>query len=350
MILNGYAVLDCFLTLVRLVLGVLVFALALPAWWRWGRQTSPEARTGLEDRSYLLFLLSAALLVASVASWPLLYLLLQSYVPQWPGVMCIYGVTQVGTGSQGPSRFLPGLLRALQFTKPTLVFLSGAWFGLHLLNRRTRTGAVTGSVLAVLVVLGLLALGDAAAEGAYLVIPKKEEFLSAGCCSGAFDIEAATSRYSPQALMDDRSRPWLWPAYYGINLALIVGLGMCTSRGRPGPALLRWPTLLLPAAVLAVFVSGLFLVELAAPTLLHLPSHHCAYDLLPQVPQSVAGIALFFLGTFGVGWAVVFRWLADGPETRPFLPAAVRGALALALVGYVGSLALFSIELFLAQG
>ena len=53
-----------------------------------------------------------------LASWPLLYLLLQSYVPEWPDVMCIYGVTRVGAGSVGASRFLPGLVTALQVLKP----------------------------------------------------------------------------------------------------------------------------------------------------------------------------------------------------------------------------------------
>jgi hypothetical protein len=344
MILNGYAVLDGFLTMVRLVLAVLVFGLALATWWRWRRQTTPEARTALEDRSYLLYLLAAALLVAAVASWPLLYLLLQSYVPQWPDVMCIYGVTQVGSRSRGISRFLPGLLEALQIMKPALVFLSGAWLSLHLVNRQTRTGAVTGSVLAVLVVLGLLAFADATAEGAYLVIPKKDETLSAGCCTGEFGPEV---RPSPGGLVGDRWRPWLEPAYYAVNIALIVLLGVST-RSRPGSGFLRWPTLLLPGAILALVVSGLFLVDGAAPTLLHQPNHHCAYDLLPQAPHSVAAIVLFFLGSFGVGWAVVLRWFANSPETKPWLPGAIRGSLALALGGYLGSLALMSVALFLA--
>jgi len=88
--------------------------------------------------------------------------------------MCIYGVTRIGTGSLGPSRFLPTLVTVLQATKPALVFLSGAWFVLHTLNRRTRTASLTGRVLVLLVLAGSLAVADAAVETAYLVIPKKE--------------------------------------------------------------------------------------------------------------------------------------------------------------------------------
>src|SRR5205823_3152370 len=103
-------------------------------------------------------------------------------VPEWPGVMCIYGVTRVGAGSAGISRFLPGLIATLQALKPLLVFGSGAWFVLYLLNRRTRTGPLLGRVFLALVACGVLTVADAGVELAYLFIPKKEEVLATGCC------------------------------------------------------------------------------------------------------------------------------------------------------------------------
>ena len=76
--------------------------------WRAGRlAATPDNRDAVETRSYLVFLVTILLVGLSVFSWPLLYLLLQSYVPEWPGVMCIYGVTRIGTGSLGVSRWLP---------------------------------------------------------------------------------------------------------------------------------------------------------------------------------------------------------------------------------------------------
>src|SRR6266567_550145 len=193
MILNAYAVLDAFVALLRLPLGLLVVGLGAGAWRRYRRlprvlanAATPGEREALEDRNYLLSLLALLLVGLNLASWPLLYLLLQSYVPEWPGLMCIYGVTRVGAGSEGASRFLPGLLAALQGLKPLVVFGSGAWLVLYLLNRRTRTAPLLGRVFLALVACGALTAADAAAELAYLGIPKKEESLSTGCCTGAF--------------------------------------------------------------------------------------------------------------------------------------------------------------------
>src|SRR4051794_38955655 len=128
MILNTYAVLDGFVSLLRLLVGLLVVGLGLAAWRAARRPAAPEERQALEDRGYLLSLLALLLLGLNLASWPLLYLLLQSYVPEWPGVMCVYGITRIGEGTVGVSRFLPGLLTALQALKPAVVFASGCWF------------------------------------------------------------------------------------------------------------------------------------------------------------------------------------------------------------------------------
>src|SRR5438034_2096252 len=102
MILNAYAVLDAFVSFLRLGLGFLVLWLGLSAWWMWVRHAPVnEGRKALEDRCYLLFLLAGLLLALNVLSWPIFYLLLQSYVVEWPGIMCIYGVTRIGVGSIG---------------------------------------------------------------------------------------------------------------------------------------------------------------------------------------------------------------------------------------------------------
>src|SRR5262249_49616077 len=148
----------------------------------------------------------------NLLSWPLFYLLLQSYVPEWEGVMCIYGVTRIGAGSVGPARFLPPLVTALQAVKPALVFLSGAWFVLYLINRGTRTAPLTGRVHLLVLAAGLLGVADAAAEGAYLVIPKKEVFLSTGCCTAAPE---ESSRFLPAAWFQE-SDSGLWTAYYAV--------------------------------------------------------------------------------------------------------------------------------------
>jgi hypothetical protein len=344
MILNAYAVLDAFMSGLRLLLGFMVVWLAVSALRGWSRSLAVERKTDLEDRSYGLFLLAAVLLVLNIASWPLFYLLLQSYVPEWRGVMCIYGVTRIGTGSLGPSRFLPGLVTALQVLKPAMVFATGGWLVLYLLNRGTRTAPLMWRVLLAVMVLGLLAIVDAAAESAYLVIPKKEVFASAGCCSVAFDVSSRSSGLVSEALLGADYGPRLHRLYYGVNLGMCLALAatLFLPRWRQSRA---WLAVLGFGAVASLAVNLLFLIELAAPAILHLPDHHCPYDLFPDWPASVIAAGLFIVGCFGVGWACIAGWFGRCAETAPFLGSQIARMLRLALAGYTISLVMFSVEL-----
>src|SRR5262245_17434632 len=118
MILNGYAVLDGFLAILRLGLGVLVVLLALAACHVSHRRGDEAIASRQEERGTLLSLAAFALVGLVIVSWPVFYVLLQSYVSEWPGVMCIYGVAQIGTGSVGTAHFLPYSLRVMQFVTP----------------------------------------------------------------------------------------------------------------------------------------------------------------------------------------------------------------------------------------
>lgn len=346
MILNTYAVLLAFVGLLRLPLGLVALAVGAAGWRAARRPVTPGGRTALEDRGYLVFLLTLVLLGLDLLSWPLLYLLLQSYVPQWRGVMCIYGVTQIGRGTLGASRFLPGLLEFLQLSKPALVFLGGAWFVLYLLNRRTRTAPLLGRLFVLLLPLGALAAADAAAELAYVAIPKKEVRVAGGCCTG--DTEAGPGlEITPPALAGDAGRPRLIAAYYGINLGLALVLLAAGVRGRGLPSPLALGLLLL-GGLAAAAASGLFLIEVAAPTLLHLPYHHCPYDLVGQAPEAVVAVAVYVAGFFLLGWACVARWLGHRGETEPYLGRMVRGLLRGGVVALLASVAMLALELALA--
>jgi hypothetical protein len=351
-ILNAYAVLAAFISILSFLLGLLLMVLGLAAWRQSGRDTSPEGRKHLEDRGALLFLSAFLLVGLNLVSWPLLYLLLQSYIPQLrelhQSMMCIYGVTQFGTGSDGPARFLPELLRTLQLTKPLLVFCGGAWFVLYLVNRRSQTAPILPRVLLALVVLGALAEVDAAAEAAYLVMPKREDTPDVGCCAAVFDEADRGLRLLPTGVVGEGAAPWLWAGYYGSNVALALGLFVCARRVEYRPRS-GWLAVLLAGAAVAVPVAGLFLVEVAAPRLLHMPEHHCPYDLIPQVPEAMIAVALFLWGTFSVGWACVAAWAGSSPETRSFLPEQVRRLVWMAFYCYVGSLVMISVELVLVS-
>lgn len=105
---------------------------------------------------------------------------------------------------------------------------------------------------------------------------------------------------------------------------------------------------LVPAAILNLFCSGRFLIDIAAPALLHLPFHHCPYDLVPKVPEALLMVGLFLAATFAVGWAGVVAWGGQSAETRPFAQPVVTRLLWLAGWSYLGSLVMMSLELALA--
>jgi hypothetical protein len=339
MILNSFAVLDGSVAIIRLIAGLIVVWLGIAS-LRILRRMVTEERRILDDRYYLLTLVALLLLCLNVSSWPLLYLLLQSYVPEWPGVMCIYGVMQIGDGSDGSSRFLPTLVMTLQWLKPLLVFVTGVWFVLYIVNRQTQTGVLTTRVLLVLVVCGVITIADAGVELAYLTIPKKEEFLATGCCPAAFKDSIAD-----QFPMNGSYPRILATAYFASCLGMAVALLQCSRVVQPSRLGL---TLLWAAGALTFVVGRIFLNEIAAPSVLHLPYHHCPYDLIGGASETLAGIGMFAWGTLSVGWACLALWLGRSPETDGFLTAIVGRIAFMGFCCYLSAAVMAAVELSLA--
>ncbi len=342
MIINAYAVIMLLINGIRLPAAMLVIVLAMLTLARCRVMLSPQDRKGVEDRSYLLTTLVALLLMLNVVSWPVLYLLLQSYVPEFPGVMCIYGVTRVGMGSIGPSQYLPSLVTTLQLTKPALLFVGGGWFVIYWINRQTRTAVLLRRVLVGVLLLGVCSLADSVAESAYLLIPKRVEMPNAGCCT-AITHDLAGSN-GAVGWLPSGDNGWLSMAYFCGNGLMIAILAARFTFLRNHSS--KFSLAILPIGTLVLVpISLLFLTEVAAPAILHLPLHHCAYDLIPAAPETVAGMGLFVVAVFSIGWACLAAWMARGAETEEFLPGMVNRALFLALFGFTGSLILFSVEL-----
>jgi hypothetical protein len=177
------------------------------------------------------------------------------------------------------------------------------------------------------------------------MIPKKGEYLASGCCTGALAEELYSERYLPHALFSEAARPWLTVSYYSLTGGLVLSL--LRRLWVPGDSR-RSLLPLLAAALAALPLGGAFLTEIAAPRLLHMPSHQCAYDLILTFPGTIVGVALYFLGTFAVGWACVARLLGRHVETRLLLKAKVRALLSLSALSYIGALTIITIELALA--
>ena len=110
----------------------------------------------------------------------------------------------------------------------------------------------------------------------------------------------------------------------------------------------NWLLAPLLAALVALPVSLLFLVEVAAPTILRLPYHHCPYDLLAIAPETAVGIAAFFLGACAVGWAFLVDRLGRGVLERDAVERSVERLLFLAAAALSASVILFAIEMALA--
>jgi hypothetical protein len=252
-------------------------------------------------------------------------------------------VTRIGADSLGPSRRLPLLVDAMQLLKPILVFLSGAWFVLHLVNRQARTAPLTGKVLIGLAAAGLAAGLDAAAELGYLLIPKTEEFPAAGCCAIAFDSFQEPQWFLASRWLGSAADSYLFAAYYGANLLAVIVLGIAL-RWRRTPGLAP----LLGIAGITLLVNTAFLVESAAPRLLKIPGHHCPYDLVGSAPASIAAAGLFVFGTFCLGWSCCLRCFVRSAEAYECVLIVDRGLLALAALAYTFSVLILSVEMVLA--
>jgi hypothetical protein len=348
MFVNPYSVLAAFVAVLEGILGLVLLALVVRASRRHSALASGPDRAG--DVVPMLGWAAFVLVALALLSWPLLYLLLQSQVPLWPGVMCIQGVLDVGTGSMGPSAWLPGLAAALQITKPALVFLAGLWLVLHLVDRATRTGPLRGALLGALGLVAATAVADAALEMAYLTIPK-EQAPAAGCCTLT---AVARDESLPLPLMSSlgptATHTTLLVAHFALGLLLVLGTSAWAAREEAGGPYRppRWAPAVLALAALSVPVGVAFLARVAAPALLARPEHRCAYCVLVEAPESLVGVGLFLLGAFAVGWAALLPLLARAAEARAAVGAPVRTLVSVARFAYAGATVFAAVALGIA--
>ena len=347
MILNGYTALAAFLGLLRLILSMCLAGAAIPVW----RNRTSLAVSSDEPRLALLVSLAVVIVVLNLVSWPLLYVLLQSYVQQWPAVMCAYGVTQIGRGTTGLGRFLPLLLDILQTLRPALLFVSGTTAAFYFADRRTTSSPLIRRVLALLIATSVLTAFDAVIEITYVAIPRAGIRIPGGCCTAPLEALDRHNQFTPIGLVSEGQRSAVLWGHYALNLGLIAALFALTvkksvsSDSRATTSFIDGATLL--AGVLTLPVGGLFLRDVAAPRILGLPFHQCPYDLISAAPESLAAVAASIIGSLSIGWAFLVSRFANCPQTQEFLPELVTRLRFLALVCYSASLALISVELWI---
>lgn len=336
MIVSPPSVLAAFVAAVEVALGVVTLVAALRV---------ASRTTGADERLPLLALLGGTLAATSLAGLPLLYLTLASYVPQWPGVMCVQGVTRVGEGSEGPARFLPGLLAALAVLRPAAIAAAGAWVAVRVADRSARTGPLARRVARLVAAAAVLAVAAGAVELAYVVIPKEERFLATGCCVAPSPIgdRAAESR----ATIPGVSAQTLTTLYFGGGAALAGAAAWLRSRAERGIAAL--PAVLAATAGIGhLGVSFAYANDVLCPAALALPHHRCAWCLAAAAPETIVGAALQLVGVLAFTWCAVTAIAARHAETEDRARRAMRSLSGWALFGYAGALAIAAVEHALA--
>ena len=332
MILNALSITILFMSTLSILLMIWGGISSFFLYKKWGKPFTPEERTLLEDRSYLVLLILAIVLMMRLINWPLFYATLQSFITDVEGAMCIFGVTQVK----------PGLTRFLELLKPINFFLIGGWFLLHFLDRGTKTSPLMRRKLLLLSVIGLFVLFDSIGDILLMIRIVPESLVS--CCTTITDILNRPTRATPESIFGPEYAQPLQALFFITHLALMGFIGV-TLKSK----IFRRPILglLFLFSLLNAILFLLSQIEVFAPRMMHLPFHHCLYCLWQYVPDSIIMYLLFILGTFSVGWAFTTDLFGKIGEASDLLPNYLRKIYWFAFFFLSASLILLIIHLLL---
>jgi len=332
MILNALSITILFMSILSILLMIWGGISSFFLYKKWGKPFTPEERTLLEDRSYLVLLILAIVLMMRLINWPLFYATLQSFITDVEGAMCIFGVTQVK----------PGLTRFLELLKPINFFLIGGWFLLHFLDRGTKTSPLMRRKLLLLSVIGLFVLFDSIGDILLMIRIVPESLVS--CCTTITDILNRPTRATPESIFGPEYAQPLQALFFITHPALMGFIGV-TLKSK----IFRRPILglLFLFSLLNAILFLLSQIEVFAPRMMHLPFHHCLYCLWQYVPDSIIMYLLFILGTFSVGWAFTTDLFGKIGEASDLLPNYLRKIYWFAFFFLSASLILLIIHLLL---
>ncbi|GAB4411032.1 MAG: hypothetical protein OHK0032_06840 [Thermodesulfovibrionales bacterium] len=334
MIINTYVVITLFIALLTVFLSIMLGVASLNIYRRWGDVRHVEERIAIENRSYLLLNIAVAILFVRLLSWPFFYATLQSFVSDVPGAMCIFGVTRV-------KPYLSGIV---QIFKPAVSFAIGGWMLLNSLDRKTETAPLFKRKFLFLFIVSILIFADSSLDLIYLTGFKVANPVA--CCTTLFDLpERMTAAVSVSILGEGYER-YLLPMYYLSSLSFIAFQSFSYYRLRPDQPLLIPITGVAIASVnAAVTIFAMF--EVIAPRIMHLPYHHCIYCMWQYVPTSILMTALFIIGTFSPGWALILDIAGRHEETATALEGYLKNLSLLGIAGIGGSAMIATVYLLL---
>ncbi len=309
MIINVYTLIMLFVAFLSLFLGGFLFYAALKTFLDFEPTIPSETKSKLEQKGYLIFLLACVILSVRMLAWPWFYFMLQSFVSEVPGAMCIFGVTQI----------LPATVTFLQIIKPVSFFMMGGWLLCYYVDKSTPTAPLTRMNLFFLLIVCSILLADSIADIYYVL--RMKPLMSVSCCATFFDVPLRPSAMIPQAIFGRHFQKMLFIMYYLTNIALIVLLFATLSKKWPLLAPLPRKIILYGQAAIGIINIPVVIyafIENIAPRLMQLPYHHCIYCLIGNglVPDAPIMLGLFVMGTFAIGWMGILRLFCMVTETQ----------------------------------
>ncbi|MCF6148239.1 MAG: hypothetical protein E3K37_06240 [Candidatus Kuenenia sp.] len=340
MILNIYTIIMLFIAIVSLSLGGFLLSLTLKAIITFNTFVPLESKTKYEQKGYLIFLLGCVVIFIRMLAWPWFYFMLQSFVPEVPGAMCIFGVT----------RIMPSTVTFLQIIKPVSFFFMGGWIFCYYVDKAHPTSPLTRKILLFLLPICTLLFIDSGTDIYYILFMKP--LVSVSCCATFFDVPLRPSAMIPQAIFGKNFDTALFFLYYFINIVLVIFLFLTLSN--------KWKSLLhLSDKILLYIQSGIGLInipvvvlsfmEVIAPKLMQLPFHHCLYCFIGNgiVPDAPLMLGLFIIGTFSIGWIGILRYICKNSAAKQVTDIFVKRVNSLSVFCLLTSLIMVTIHLVL---
>ena len=339
MIVNIYTLIMLFVAIFSLSLGGFLFLLTIKTLISFKTTVPLEDKSKFERKGYLVFLLACVTLSIRMIVWPWFYFMLQSFVSEVPGAMCMFGVTQI----------LPSTVTFLQIIKPIAFFIMGGWLLCYYVDKSTPTAPLARKNLFFLLIVCGVLLTDSITDAYYVI--RMKPLMAVSCCATFFDVPLRPSAMIPQAIFGRNFQKSLFIIFYLSNIILIILLFMSSSKR--DVLRLKYRRILLYSqgaiGIINIPVVLYAYIENIAPRLMQLPYHHCIYCFMGRgiVPDAPIMLGLFVIGTFAIGWMGILRIICRDKETQLLTERLVLKVNNLSAFCFLASLIMVTVHLIL---
>ncbi|MBI2470027.1 MAG: hypothetical protein HYV59_02120 [Planctomycetes bacterium] len=309
MVVNIYTIIMLFVAFLSLFLGGFLVYATLKILLSFEPLLPLETKSKFEQKGYLIFLMACVALSIRMIVWPWFYFMLQGFVSEIPGAMCMFGVTQI----------LPSTVTFLQIIKPVSFFIMGGWMLCYYVDKSSPTTPLARKNLFFLLIVCGILLADSIADIYYVI--RMKPLMSVSCCATFFDVPLRPSAMIPQAIFGKYFQKILFILYYLLNVILIAILLTSISR--------KWMSFPPKYRMIILYCQGILgiinipvviytFIEDIAPKLMQLPYHHCIYCFMGNgmVPDAPIMLGLFVIGTFAIGWMFLLKLLCKHKAAR----------------------------------